>query len=54
MIFMLFLILLVLCLPYFGLGARANTIIAVIALVLGIIVVFLGWDGGFSVRVRVD
>lgn len=52
MILLLLLILLVLCLPYFGLGPRANTIIAVVALVLGILFAFLGWDGGLSVRVR--
>lgn len=49
---MLFLMLIALCLGHLGLGARTNLIVAIILIVLGAILVFSGWDGGFSVRVR--
>lgn len=50
MLFLLFLILCALCLPHFGLGSRANLIVAIVLLILGALAVFTGWDG-FSVRV---
>jgi hypothetical protein len=49
---MLFLLLIALCLPHLGLGARANLIISIVLLVLGAILVFSGWDGSFAVRVN--
>jgi hypothetical protein len=54
MILMLFLMLIALCLGHFGLGARANLIVAIILVVIGAILVFSGWDGGFSIRARAD
>lgn len=54
MLLMLFLILIVLCLGHFGLGARANLVIAIILVVIGAILVFSGWDGGLSIRADID
>jgi hypothetical protein len=54
MLFMLFLILVALCLGHLGLGARANLVIAIVLLVIGAILVFSGWDGSFSLRADVD
>jgi hypothetical protein len=49
---MLFLILLALCIPMLGLGARANLIAAIVLIVLGVLLVFTGWDGNLQVRVH--
>jgi hypothetical protein len=46
---MLLLILIALCFPHFGLKQPANTIIAVVLVILGFFVVFVGWPD-----VRVD
>jgi hypothetical protein len=50
----LFLILCALCFPHFGLGAKANLVIAILLVVIGALFVFSGWDGGFSIRADVD
>jgi hypothetical protein len=54
MMIIAYLILFMLCLPYFGLGTRANTIISVIAAALGLFALVMGWDGGISIRADVD
>ena len=47
---MLFLILLALCIPMLGLGARANLISAIVLIVVGVLLVFTGWNGDISVH----
>jgi hypothetical protein len=47
---LLFLILCMLGLGYLGLGERANLIVAIVLIALGVFLVFAGWDGSFAVR----
>ena len=47
---MLFLVLLALCIPMLGLGARANLIAAIVLIVIGVLLVFTGWNADVSIH----